>query len=741
LAKRTAKDNATMYASSNELACTLLNVTQTMISKLDLDELLPHILEQLANLVRYTSASIMLVEDDNLRVVARKSALGTNNAPFVIQRRSLAHIQYVVEHGQPLIIADTQRDGRWLHRSSNDAIRSWLGVPLVVKDQVIGLLNVSHAEPQFFNESDVSILRTFAAFAAITLENARLYTLEQQARVAAEQVARAKAAFLANMSHEIRTPMNAVIGAASLMLCTAMTPEQVEYIETIRSCGDDLLGVINEILDYSKFEAGHCDLESEPFALEECVEDALAVVASAAAAKAIDLSCTIADEVPAIVVGDEGRLRQVLVNLLGNAVKFTERGAVSIVVKGAPLPEESDPNASALPAGVTAVPDSLRYRLSFAVSDSGIGIAPEQVGALFQPFSQVDTTRTRKYGGTGLGLAICKRLVEMMHGTIEVESQPGIGSTFRFVVEVGSRIVDAPVVQEQIGAGKLVLVAAKPARSRHCLVDQLSKMGFTISVQDFAAHRQGEQGFDLILEDANTLGELPACKDSAVLPPEREGARVRRILVGTTRDAVPGTYAGLGYDDFLLKPIRRRALAKILADTQPASSPPAGSTGTRALPPLSVQPKPSVNGEAQETTGVGGLNGAKTGAEVCASKRLTILLAEDNVVNQKIIAHMIRKLGHDVDIVGNGAEAIQAVGVRRYDLALMDVHMPQVDGLEATLAIRALPQRGRLPILALTADALMESQQACQAAGMDGHLHKPLKIEHLCTALEPYLAA
>jgi CheY-like chemotaxis protein len=338
-------------------------------------------------------------------------------------------------------------------------------------------------------------------------------------------------------------------------------------------------------------------------------------------------------------------------------------------------------------------------------------------------------------------LAICKRLVEMMHGSIEVESQAGRGSTFHFVVEVGSRIQEVPAPEAPAGLGKAVLVAAQPARSRQCLVEQLEKLGFAVSVQDVPAYRESEHSFDLILEDANVLGELPAGKDSPVLPPVPGEVRVRRVLVGTTRDAVPGTYAGLGYDDFLLKPIRRRTLSKIVGNALSARSPAVGDTRSSTLSPPAAAPKPIATGGAQDTTGAHDLEGTKIQAEDGARKRLTILLAEDNVVNQKIIAHMIRKLGHDVDIVDNGAEAIRAVGVRRYDLALMDVHMPQVDGLEATLAIRALPQRGRLPILALTADALMESQQACQAAGMDGHLHKPLKIEHLCTALEPYLAA
>ena len=697
-----------MRASSNEVAGTLLAVAQTMISKLDLADLMPLILEQLATLVHFTSASIMLIEGDNLRLVARKSALGMGEAPFEIKLDSLAHVHYVIQEGQPLIIDDTRADGRWLHRTSNDAIRSWLGVPLVVKDQVIGLLNVSATTVAFFNQGDVEILRTFAAFAAITLDNARLYALAQQARAAAEQAARAKAAFLANMSHEIRTPMNAVIGAASLLHCTDMTPEQKGYVDTIHICGDNLLSVINEILDFSKFEAGQCVLEAEPFLLHECIENAIAIVGTAALEKDLDIAYSISPHAPATIIGDQSRLLQVLVNLLGNAVKFTEQGEVTILVDVLPALNGAASSAPDDKPALRAAP----CRLHFTVQDSGIGIASDQIQALFEPFSQVDTTRTRKYGGTGLGLAISKRLVQLMNGAISVRSEPGVGSTFAFDIQVG---IGAPANANKLlalGPNRRVVVAAKPGKSRACLLDHLQSLGLhAIAIDSLgsgAAVRHGPA--DVLLIDAGLL-RTQAAETGDSWAEQLETAWPCRILLVGAVSGQSDCASQYGFQHYLPKPVKRKALLNVLSEAVFGHLP-------RVETPQA----------------------ATTGCDGAGTTPLYILLAEDNLDNQKIIAHMVKKLGHQIDLVANGRQAAAAARDRLYDVILMDLHMPEMDGLEATRLIRQIPYSNSPRIVALTADTMQETRTSCEAAGMDGWLAKPLKFEQLTRMLRKFAA-
>ncbi len=706
-----------MRASSSEVADTLLNVAQTMISKLDLAELMPLILEQLATLVQFTSASIMLIEDDSLRLVARKSALDIGDPPFVTKLGSLAHVQHVIQQGEPLIIDDTRADARWLPRRANDAIRSWLGVPLLVKGQVIGLLNVSATTVAHFNQSDVDILRTFAAFAAITLDNARLYAEAQQARAVAEQAARAKTAFLANMSHEIRTPMTAVIGAASLLRGTEMTPEQQEYVDTIHICGDNLLSVINEILDFSKFEAGQNILEAEPFSLRECMEDAIAIVGASALAKGIEIGYRISPAAPDTVVGDQVRLRQILVNLLGNAVKFTEQGEVTVTV------DVSAESPTVDPAACT---------LRFGVQDSGIGIPRDQLSALFEPFTQVDTTRARKYGGTGLGLAISKRLVQLMNGSISVSSEWGTGSTFTFDVQVGTVPAHAAAHRSETTAfsGQRALLVAKDTRSRAFLLEQLQSLGLQAAALDAlpdprSANGSGADAPGVLLLDSNLLraevqrgGAASAAQLAAMWP--------QRILLLDPVSGMSEWAQQHGFQHYLPKPVKRKALIKALANvllTQRAPVETAGSTAAGA----------EAAGVTNIPHGQNGYNG-QNGHDPAAAP-LRVLLAEDNLDNQRLIARMVKKLGHEVDLVANGRQAAEAASAKFYDVVLMDLHMPELDGLEATRLIRQQPHGRRPHIVALTADTLPETRQACRAVGMDASLCKPLMFEQLARML------
>jgi signal transduction histidine kinase/DNA-binding response OmpR family regulator len=523
-----------------------------------------------------------------------------------------------------------------------------------------------------------------------------------KAREEALQAAQAKAAFLATMSHEIRTPLNGVIGMTRLLAETPLTSEQQDFVRTIQVSGTTLLTVINDILEYSRIESGRLELEKEPLLVREVVEEALEIVGERARDRGLDLICEIDPGVPDMILGDVTRLRQVLTNLVANAVKFTERGEVVVTVR-----QRSEETSDA------------QAELEFSVRDTGIGIPEDRIGLLFTPFTQADASTTRRYGGTGLGLAICRRLTELMGGTVSVKSIAGEGSTFTFTIRASlpEKVAEVPLEQAASLAGRRVLVVDDNATNRRVLSRQLAAWGIEAVTAASAPDALGALGddkpFALAILDLH-MPDVDGLMLARRIHDQRRHHDLPLILLSSSlvqRKDDPDRLFSVR----LLKPVRQSKLYDSLVRVVAGG---AGRHADRTDPGIQLVP---------------------------ITTPMNVLVADDNDINRNLARLVLRRFGYEVDFATNGAEAVAAVQQRAatdepYDLVFMDVQMPEVDGLEATRRIRRLqseqPEKAWPRIVAMTADAMPEDREVCLRAGMDDYLTKPLDFGAVRAVLE-----